>query len=143
MYSIYHNFPIAAPLNKVFECISQPNGLDVWWTKKSSGIPVMNQEYMLWFGPEYDWRGKVSLCEKERHFELTIIQADVDWEGTKLGFELKENKKSVSVNFYHSNWPENNEHYRISSFCWAMYLRLLKRFLEYGEIVNYEKRIDV
>jgi hypothetical protein len=34
-------------------------------------------------------------------------------------------------------------HYRTSSFCWAMYLRLLKRYVEHGEVVPYEKRLDV
>jgi uncharacterized protein YndB with AHSA1/START domain len=142
MYNIYHNFPIAAPLNKVFDCITQPEGLDVWWTKKSSGVPELNQQYVLWFAPEYDWRAIVSRCEPARVFELTMTVSDKDWQGTKLGFELKENKNIVSLNFYHVNWPENNEHYRISSFCWAMYLRLLKRYLEYGEIIDYEKRLD-
>ena len=35
------------------------------------------------------------------------------------------------------------EHYRISNCCWAMYLRILRRYLEYGETVSYEDRLDV
>jgi hypothetical protein len=34
------------------------------------------------------------------------------------------------------------ERYRISSNCWAMYLRILRRSLEHGESVPYEKRLD-
>ncbi|MCH8956850.1 SRPBCC domain-containing protein, partial [candidate division KSB1 bacterium] len=38
---------------------------------------------------------------------------------------------------------EANEHYRVSCYCWAMYLRLLKRYVEHGETVPYEDRLDV
>jgi hypothetical protein len=35
-----------------------------------------------------------------------------------------------------------NEHYRISTFCWAMYLRLMKKAIETGEVVPYAVRLD-
>ncbi len=47
------------------------------------------------------------------------------------------------VSFYHMGWPENNEHFRISCYCWAMYLRILKRYIEYGEKVPYKSRLSV
>jgi len=40
-------------------------------------------------------------------------------------------------------WPAVNEHYRISSYCWAMYLRILQRYLEHNESVPYESRLTV
>ena len=48
----------------------------------------------------------------------------------------------TQVRFHHVGWPEPSEHYRISCFCWAMYLRLLKRYVEKGERVPYEARLD-
>jgi hypothetical protein len=42
-----------------------------------------------------------------------------------------------------TGWPVDNEHWRISCYCWAMYLRLLRRYLEHGEIVPYERRLEV
>jgi hypothetical protein len=50
---------------------------------------------------------------------------------------------AAQVRFHHLGWPEANEHYRISCFCWAMYLRIMKRNLEYGETVPYERRLAV
>jgi hypothetical protein len=32
-------------------------------------------------------------------------------------------------------WPEANGHYRTSCHCWALYLRILRRYLEFGETV--------
>ncbi len=46
------------------------------------------------------------------------------------------------VRFSHTGWPEDNDHYRISSFCWAMYLRLMKKYVEEGTIVEFRKRLD-
>ena len=43
----------------------------------------------------------------------------------------------------HLGWPEANAHYRTSCHCWALYLRVLRRYLENGESVPYEVRLDV
>ncbi len=42
---------------------------------------------------------------------------------------------SSRLRFAHRGWPEANDHYRTSSFFWAMYLRFMKRHLETGEQV--------
>jgi len=73
----------------------------------------------------------------------TFLPADTDWIGSLIGFNLVSEEEKTSVNFHHTGWPKVNEHYRISSYCWAMYLRLLKRYVEYGEVVAYEQRLEV
>ena len=45
MAGIFHNFFINSSLNKVFETISTPNGLDTWWTKSSSGIAAIGETF--------------------------------------------------------------------------------------------------
>jgi hypothetical protein len=47
------------------------------------------------------------------------------------------------VRFHHTGWPQSNDHYRISCYCWAMYLRLLKRNVERGEVVPFGQRLEV
>ncbi|MBI3004678.1 MAG: SRPBCC domain-containing protein [Ignavibacteriales bacterium] len=143
MPDILHDFPINASAERVFDAVSSPRGLDAWWTKKSSGEPKVGAEYSLWFGPEYDWRAIVSQCKRAKEFELKIAKADRDWEPTRVGFDLEESNGVTQVRFHHLGWPESNDHYRTSCFCWAMYLRLLKRYVEFGEVVPYEKRLDV
>ena len=140
---ILHDFPIDVPIARVFAGVSTPAGLDQWWTKRSAGKPVQNGEYELWFGPKFDWRARVTRSVADQAFELEITRADADWIGTRVGFELEGSKKSTQVRFHHTGWPANNDHYRISCFCWAMYLRILKRHLEFGETVPYEERLSV
>ncbi|REJ76150.1 MAG: hypothetical protein DWQ47_11070 [Acidobacteria bacterium] len=74
-----------------------------------------------------------------------------DWDNSRVRFELTEkaleegSSSSVSVTdvlFSHTGWPEGNDHYRISCFCWAMYLRLMKKWVEDGTMVAYAKRLD-
>jgi uncharacterized protein YndB with AHSA1/START domain len=145
MPDILHQFWIAAPASRIFDAVATPPGLDAWWTRTSKGRPDVGEEYELWFGPEHDWRGVVSRCILGREFELTFTRADDDWRGTKVGFVLRERKdgsRRTDVHFHHTGWREANDHFRTSSFCWAMYLRLLKRHVELGEMVAYGKRLD-
>lgn len=143
MADIFHHFPINAPAQRVFEVVSTPAGLDTWWTKSSSGQPEKNREYELCFGSTYDWRAVVSRCVPDKEFELELTSSQEDWQGTRVGFLLDEHEGVTQVRFHHTGWPESNEHYRVSCYCWAMYLRLLRRYVEHGEVVQYEDRLDV
>jgi uncharacterized protein YndB with AHSA1/START domain len=140
---ILHDFPIRAPVSRVFDSVSTPAGLDQWWTKQSTGTRQEGAVYALQFGPGFDWRATVSKCAPGSAFELTITRADADWMGTRVGFQLEPRENGTRVRFRHTGWPTANEHYRISCYCWAMYLRVLKRHLEHGENVPYEERLEV
>ena len=142
MADIINQFPIRASARRVFEAVSEPRGLDTWWTKHSSGQPFEGTEYRLEFGPGYDWRAIVSRAVPPTAFELTLTSAQADWQGTRVGFVLDEADGSTQVRFHYLGWPEPNEHYRVSCYCWAMYLRLLRRYAEHGEVVPYEGRLD-
>ena len=143
MADIFQDFPIKATPGRVFQAISTPRGLDCWWTKKSAGEPTEGAVYELWFGPQYDWRAKVTRCVADAEFELEMVRADADWLGTRVGFRLDTQAGATRVRFHHTGWPSLNEHFRISCYCWAMYLRILRRYLEHGELVPYENRLDV
>ena len=122
--------------------LSTPPDLDTWWTKRSAGEPREGAEYQLWFGPEYDWRARVTRSVPDTEFELELVRADGDWLGTRVGFRLEERAGCTWVRFHHTGWPDVNEHYRVSCHCWALYLRVLRRSLEHGESVSYEGRLD-
>ncbi len=143
MADIFHDFPIKAPMSEVFRAVSTPAGLDSWWTKQSSGEPSPGAEYELGFGPDFDWRAVVSKSIPDTEFELEITRSMDDWLGTRIGFRLEETNGITNVRFHHTGWPDADDHYRTSSFCWAMYLRLLGRHVETGEVVPYDDRLSV
>lgn len=141
MADIVHRFPIRASARRVFEAMTAPKELDAWWTARSAGKPEPGAAYELWFGPSYDWRARVTRCDPGHGFEWTITEAMDDWTGTRVGFELTENDGVTMVDFYHAGWREASEHYRTSNTCWAMYLRILRRHVEFAEIVAYDDRL--
>lgn len=142
MADIYQDFPIKAPVSRVFDAVSTPHGLDRWWTMRASGQPRLEAEYELGFGPGYDWRARVTSVIPATSFELQMTGADPDWLHTRVGFLLEDRGPATQVRFYHTGWPDPGEHWRVSCHCWAMYLRILRRHLEYGEAVPYDRRLD-
>ncbi len=143
MFDIYHDFPVAASRHSVFEALTSPEGLDEWWTLTSTGEAVPGSTYELFFGPEYSWKADVSVCEIDTALEWTMTEAESDWLGTRVGFRLEEKGGQTWVRFYHTGWSSESDHYRMTSFCWAMYLRILKRYIEQGETVPYADRLNV
>lgn len=143
MADILHDFPVARPPAEVFAAVALPSGLDRWWTERSEGVPVPGAEYVLWFGPEYDWRAVVTDVDPGRMIEWRLIEALPDWAGTRVRIELEPAGEGTQVRFGHLGWAGPTEHFRISSYCWAMYLRILTRYLEHGETVPYQQRLLV
>lgn len=143
MFDILHDLPIKASPARVFEYFSTPQGLDQWWTLRSKGTARLGEEYELWFGAGYDWRARVTACVPDVEFELEMTHAMDDWMGTRVGVTLKPTGSGTEVSFHHSSWAEATPHFRTSSCCWAMYLRILRRHIEYGEVVPYDERLEV
>jgi uncharacterized protein YndB with AHSA1/START domain len=143
MPDIFHDLVIGVKRGPVFAAITTPAGLDAWWTKTSAGAPNAGSIYELGFGPGFDWRGRVTDVAPNQVFELQMIEADPDWMDSRIRFELSDAVGSTRVRFRHMGWSTCNEHYCVSCYCWAMYLRVLRRHLEKGEQVAYEDRLTV
>ena len=143
MSDILQDFPIAADSVRVYRAVSEPAALDEWWTLRSSGTPTVGASYDLDFGPGYRWAAVVTRAEPGVAFELRMTNADADWTGSVVGFELAPAGSGTQVRFYHRGWPEANAHFRTSCHCWALYLRILRRHIEYGESVPYDQRLAV
>ncbi len=142
MADILHDFPIAAPATTVFAAISSPAGLAAWWTLGTSGEARVGADYELFFGEEYDWRATVTRCATDRAFALGMTHASDDWLGTTVSFVLEPRGNVTWLHFAHTGWRDASDHFRSTSYCWAMYLRVMKRWIERGEMVAYERRLD-
>jgi uncharacterized protein YndB with AHSA1/START domain len=143
MAEILHDFPVNASPTRVFQAFATPTGLDSWWTLRSTGAPKLGGKYLLDFGPGYEWQARVTRCVPGREFELEFTNAMEDWVGSRVGVVLEEVAGGTLIRFHHRGWSEASEHFRTSSYCWAMYLRVMKRNLEFGEVVPYDDRLSV
>ena len=136
-YTIVHDLLIAAPVNKVFKAITSPKHLMNWWPLECKRT---GEEYNFYFAPKYNWYGKVIKVVENRAFHIKMTKSDADWDPTSFGFDLEAKDNKVWVMFWHKGWPACNEHFRRSSFCWAMLLKGLKNYVEKGTIVPFEER---
>ncbi len=143
MPDIFHDLTIRAPGSDVFRMVATAEGLDQWWTTRCSGAPVSGAEYSLYFDPKHDWKAVVNNCSSETLFELRMTDAGYDWTGTIVRFELLEHSGSTRLRFSHLGWSEVTDHFRVTSYCWASYLRLLKRAIELGEVCPPDRRYDL
>ena len=139
-FDIYHDLFIEAPIEKVFDAITDPDHLVNWWPLKCAGKAQLHEEYNFYFGPEYDWYGKIIQYDYPRHFYVKMTKSDIDWDATSFGFDLEELGDKVHVRFLHKGWPTCNAHYRRSSYCWAILLHGLKKYVEKGVIIPFSER---
>ena len=139
-HNIYFDLYINAPKETVFTAFTQPKHLDNWWTLKSSGTPQKDAVYNLNFTDDYDWYAKVSRVKTASEFYLKMTKSDVDWNTTTFGITLKTHQNKTLLKFSHTNWQNNNHHYRYSAFCWAQLLKGLKSYIEKGIIIPFEDR---
>jgi uncharacterized protein YndB with AHSA1/START domain len=142
MPDILQDFPIRTSPDRVYEAFAEPALLDQWWTVRSAGQPHVGATYELDFGPAFEWRAVVTRAAPGQAFEWRVTEADADWTGTLVGVELTPSQSGTHVQFHHRGWPAENAHFRTSTHCWALYLRLLRRLLVHGEFVPYERRLD-
>lgn len=142
MPGIIHRFTSKASPSSLYTAISTPPGVDAWWSQNSKGEAKPGSKWLLDFGAGHSWEAVVRTAQPDHEFELEMTKADADWMGTRIRFRLKSQGDRSQVLFEHSGWAECNEHYYVSNTCWAMYLRILRRYVEYGEFVAYEDRLD-
>lgn len=142
MPDIHHRFSTSVSTGVLFRGVSTSKGLDAWWTLASRGEAALGTDWDLDFGPEHHWKARVTACEPPHLFELQLVQAQEDWQGTRVRFELEATGARTLLRFAHIGWPEANEHYLASNTCWALYLRLLIKHLEGAPVVPYPDRLD-
>jgi len=142
MYEILHDLHINAKPSQVYSLISTPGGLNKWWTKEAEGKAKEGNKFRFFFSKKYDWSGIVTRCQDKDYIQWKMVECDDDWDDTYVGFELFPKDGGTLVSFHHRNWKIKNDHYRRTNYCWALYLRLMKKYLEDDEFVPYDHRID-
>lgn len=135
MFDIHHNFVVKAPADKVFSAFCTPQGLDSWWTMKSSGTPEIGNLYRFYFGPEYDWQAEVIHLVPGQELTWRMVKTMDDWKTTTVGFQLIEKEGITHVHFFHLGWAEASEHFGITTYCWGQLLHGLKMYVEDGIII--------
>ncbi|GAB3339880.1 hypothetical protein GCM10027429_26780 [Marivirga atlantica] len=139
-YTIYFDLLINTTKSALYDAVSLPEELVKWWPKNCKGKRAEGEVYNYFFGEPYDWYAKVESLTPNKYIAFKITEADDDWNLTTFSYEIIEQPNQLKLRFQHANWPENNDHFRFSAFCWAQLLNGLKKYLEKGEEIPFRER---
>jgi uncharacterized protein YndB with AHSA1/START domain len=134
MAEIFHLFNIKTKnLSKIYDAITTQEGLSSWWTVETTAEPDVGTITEFRFTENYKTGMKIIKLDKDKKVEWECIEGDEQWLGTKIKFELKQNKDSIDVKFYHRNWNEVTDLFGICNYHWGLYMKSLKSYVEEGK----------
>lgn len=135
--SIYHRLLITAPVEKVYQAITEQAGLAGWWTPDTIAKPEIGSISRFGFGPDYF---KEMLVTELRPYSLvkwSCIRAFEDWIGTTLTFELDPHQKGCMLLFHHDGWEAYTPEFASCTHDWGLFFRSLKALCEKGKGFPY------
>lgn len=130
MHSIEQINYIKAPTETVFKALTSQKGLGEVWTKKLTVKAEVGFVNVFDFDEGYLTKMKIIDLKENSKVEWGCIASDEEWVGTRITFELSEEKGVTAVILTHSHWRELTDFYRWCSYNWAMFLYRLKTYCE-------------
>jgi uncharacterized protein YndB with AHSA1/START domain len=137
MFDILHRVGIKAPLDPVYRALATREGVAGWWTADTRGDSKVGGVLKTVFVADGKELGGFDL----KVLELTpgkrvlwqVVEGPVEWIGTRIGFELKQEDGYTVVLFKHEGWKEPVEFMYHCSTKWAIFLMSLKALVETGK----------
>jgi uncharacterized protein YndB with AHSA1/START domain len=135
MATILLRVPVDAEPKKVYEALTESEGVNGWWSNHTEG-PAGEGSTM-----------KVAFPDAPITFDFTVTEAVPDervswrcesgppeWIGTTVSFDVDNDADgNTSVLFAHDGWATTAESFPFIAYSWAQILPRLKRLAETGE----------
>lgn len=131
-FPIWHEIRIKAPPAAVYEALTDPRKIALWWIPDTRGESALGNTLEFRIG-DVCQPMQVTALEPCRRvaWRASGIGLD-DWTGTEVEFLLLAGKDRTDVQLRHSGWSEGVARRPYYSMSWAAYLASLKEFLEIG-----------
>lgn len=133
MFCIKLQLYIDAAKDKTYEKLTTIDGLRSWWTIQTSGKANKSGLIDFRFGEHYFIQMKVVKIIPDKLVQWKCIQADEDWIGTLVTFDLETEKDKTLLKFTHDKWPTHGDFFAHCNLSWAKYLLSLRQLLETGK----------
>src|SRR5579859_1323608 len=130
MPDILHKVMIAAAPERVFQALTQSQGVAAWWTPYAAAEPEVGSTVELRFGDDSFVHIFKVLTLEAKKVEWLTLQSLPEWNGTHLIWELSPAEEGTNVLFAHRGWASTEGLLPFSSYHWALYLTSLKDYLE-------------
>lgn len=143
MVDILHRIGVTAAPTDVYAALTTTDGLANWWTEDTEGDGEAGGVLRFRFEPGgFDM--KVLEATPAERVRWEVIDGPVEWLGTRVSFELRQEDGYTIVLFSHEGWQEPVEFMYHCSTKWAIFLMSLKRLLETGkgEPAPHDVKID-
>lgn len=132
---IWHELPISASPNEVYEAVTNTMKLARWWTTDARGQSEVGKTLEFWFGGSRAAAVmEVTALKPQELVQWRVIDGTAkEWIDTELEFKILPNQGQSLLHFRHSNWHEGARMFPKCSMDWAIYLVSLKDLLERGK----------
>jgi uncharacterized protein YndB with AHSA1/START domain len=117
--------------DKVYDALTTLDGLSGWWASDTTGSVEVGGVIEFRFGPGGFDMQVVELQPAER-VQWEVVDGPVEWIGTTVHWEIKQDGEWTIVLFRHVGWREPVEFMYHCSTKWATFLMSLKSLLETG-----------
>jgi activator of Hsp90 ATPase-like protein len=130
MPDILHKVGIkSSSLDDTYEALTTRKGLSAWWTTDTQGESKVGGVLQFRFGAG-GFDVKVLELHPARRVLWQVVDGPKEWIGTKIGFDLGQERDWTIVLFKHQGWKEPVEFMHHCSTKWGVFLLSLKAFLE-------------
>jgi uncharacterized protein YndB with AHSA1/START domain len=134
MAEILHRVGIKASPDAVYKALVTIKGLSDWWTDDTKGESnKIGGVIQFRFGEHGGFDMKIAALDPAKHVLWDVIDGPEEWIGTKIDWELKQEKDYTIVLFKHQGWKEPVEFMHHCSTKWGVFLLSLKSLVETGK----------
>jgi uncharacterized protein YndB with AHSA1/START domain len=154
MPNIHHALLIGVPVEKVYNAITNQEGLSAWWTPGTNAKADLNSVAHFPFGADYFKEMKITELKPFGLVKWNCIKGADECVGTNISFKLLPGNKGTLLNshpemqgqaeqqgneigtlliFHHDDWKEYTLMFAECSYTWGQFLRSLKLLCETGK----------
>jgi uncharacterized protein YndB with AHSA1/START domain len=137
MVDILHRVGMKASVGQVYRALATREGVAGWWTTNTQGESKVGGMLKFRFTSDGKEIGgfdiKVVELDPDTRVLWQVVEGPAEWIGTKINFELKQEKDYSIVLFEHQGWKEPVEFMYHCSTKWAIFLMSLKSLVETGK----------
>lgn len=132
MPDIMQKITINADKGKVYNALSSVEGLSGWWTRTTSGKSSPGETLEFRFN-QHAIHMRVKDLQADKSVAWDVAEQEGEWAGTRLTFDLSEEKGRTTLIFGHRAWQEASPHFAHCSMKWATFLLSLRDYAETGK----------
>ncbi|MDG3582135.1 MULTISPECIES: SRPBCC family protein [Galbibacter] len=131
---------IKTPVSIVYNALVSEEGLSNTWTKKLKVKPEVGFVNEFDFDEDYLTQMKILELKENQRIVWECIASDDEWVGTRIIFDLSEEKGVTKIILRHADWRELTDFYRWCNYNWAMFLFSLKTYCEKKKGLPFQER---